>query len=215
MTLRALLFDLDGVLVHSYEVWLALVQAAARDLSQREVTRESFHAGWGQGLDADVERWFPGRSPDEIEAYYTRHFRDHATRMRVDPDAARVFAALRARGLGSAVITNTPGPLAREILAAARLAPDVLVGGRDVPRAKPAPDMVLRACTLLRAAPAEALVVGDTEFDRAAARAAGVRFAGLGIPGDWTLARLGELEDRLADEACAAAPARAGGPMQA
>ncbi len=62
-----------------------------------------------------------------------------------------------------------------------------------MPRAKPAPDMVLEACARLSVAPAAAWVGGDTEFDRAAARAAGARFAGLGIGGDLTLARLAEL----------------------
>jgi phosphoglycolate phosphatase/AHBA synthesis associated protein len=53
--------------------------------------------------------------------------------------------------------------------------------------------MVLRAAERLGVPPAEALVVGDTAFDREAARAAGARFAGLGIPGDVTLARLADV----------------------
>jgi phosphoglycolate phosphatase/AHBA synthesis associated protein len=40
-------------------------------------------------------------------------------------------------------------------------------------------------------------VVGDSPFDRDAALAAGARFAGLGIEGELTLARLGELLARI------------------
>ena len=66
-----------------------------------------------------------------------------------------------------------------------------------MPAAKPAPDMVLRACGLLGVAPADALVVGDSDYDRRAAAAAGVRFAGLGIDGDVRLARLSDVIDMV------------------
>ncbi len=191
--LRAILFDLDGVLINSYEVWFELVRAAARDLVGGAVSREDFAVGWGQGIEADVERFFPGRSVAEVERYYDAHFLDYAPHLIVNPDATPVLRELRSRGLPTVLVTNTPGALAREILRAAELGLDAVVGGTDVPRAKPAPDMILRAAELAGVTPAEALVVGDTEFDRAAARAAGAQFAGLGIEGDYTLRRLLEV----------------------
>ena len=69
----------------------------------------------------------------------------------------------------------------------------MLVGGTDVAHPKPAPDMVIHACFRLGVAPGSAWVVGDTAYDRDAARAAGAHFAGLGIEGEVTLARLGDL----------------------
>ena len=69
----------------------------------------------------------------------------------------------------------------------------MLVGGTDVPRAKPAPDLVLRACERLGVAPGEAILVGDTRFDREAAAAAGVRFVGLRLEGDVKLERLSDV----------------------
>jgi phosphoglycolate phosphatase-like HAD superfamily hydrolase len=44
------LFDLDGVLIQSHEVWFALLNAAAREQDAPEVTRELFEATWGQGI---------------------------------------------------------------------------------------------------------------------------------------------------------------------
>jgi phosphoglycolate phosphatase/AHBA synthesis associated protein len=190
---RALLFDLDGVLIQSYEVWFELIKAAAREFGGRGVSREDFAAGWGQGIEADVKRFFPGRSVAEVERYYDTHFLDHACHLRVNPDAKHVLSELRTRGLPRVLVTNTPGALAREILRAAGLGLDGVVGGTDVPRAKPAPDMIVRATELVGVDPSDALVVGDTEFDRAAARAAGAPFAGLGIEGDYTLGRLVEV----------------------
>ncbi len=191
--IRAILFDLDGVLIQSYEVWFELVKAAARDLVGKAVSREDFAAGWGQGIEADVERFFPRRSVAEVERYYDAHFLEHAPHLIVNSDATPVLRELRSRGIPTVLVTNTPGALAREILRAAKLALDAVVGGTDVPHAKPAPDMIVRAAELVGVVPAEALVVGDTEFDRAAAWAAGAKFAGLGIKGDFTLRRLGEV----------------------
>jgi phosphoglycolate phosphatase/AHBA synthesis associated protein len=187
------LFDLDGVLVDSYEVWFHLVRAAAAHFRGPEVTRSAFAAGWGQGIGSDLERWFPGRTVADVERYYTTHFLDHAAHLRVDPDAHAVLTTLRTARLRTALVTNTPSPLARAILERVRLGLDAVVGGTDVPNAKPAPDIVLAAARRLGVPLAESVMVGDTDFDRAAARAAGVRFAGLRTEGDPTLGALREL----------------------
>ncbi len=195
--LRGVLFDLDGVLLDSYEAWFALVNATARDLGYPPVSREAFHAGWGQGLAADVESFFVRHDVAQIETHYRTHFAEHARELTVDPDAAPLLETLRRAGLRSAVVTNTPASIAGEILRAAGLRPDVLVGGTDVPRAKPAPDMVLLACERLGVAAGEAILVGDTRFDREAATAAGVRFVGLRLEGDVKLERLSDVRALL------------------
>jgi len=195
--LAGILFDLDGVLVESYEVWFHLLNATAREWNFAAITREQFQASWGQGVQADIEKFFPGRTVSELEEYYQRHFRDHAAHMIRNPDGPNLFGRLKESRIKIAVITNTPSPLAGEILALAGLSPDTLVGGTDVPRAKPAPDMVFRACERLQIDPSSAIVVGDSRYDKEAAAAAEVRFVGLGIEGDVTLRRLSELEDFL------------------
>lgn len=190
--LKAILFDLDGVLVDSYEAWFDLVNDAASHFGTPRVTRDEFHRGWGQGVDADAG-FYPGRTAQEVEAFYLANFRRHTHRIQVNADAGAVFSKLRGRGLKLAVITNTPAPMARDVLAAAKLEPDALVGGTDVPRSKPAPDMVLRACELLGVERARAAVVGDSRYDKEAAGAAGVRFVGYGIQGDPTLSTLSQI----------------------
>lgn len=191
--LRAVLFDLDGVLVDSYEVWWSLMHQGTRELGYPELARSDFERMWGQGIEKDVEHCFPRHGVPEIESYYEAHFLDHARHLRFDPEAARVLAALAAAGLGTALVTNTPAPLAREVLARGALALDHVVGGTDVPRAKPAPDMVQRACGLLGVEPGEAVVVGDTATDAGAAAAAGVRFVGVRHPGEPRIESLAEL----------------------
>jgi phosphoglycolate phosphatase/AHBA synthesis associated protein len=196
-SLRAVLWDLDGVLVDSYEVWFHVLNHTAREFGAAPVSREVFASGWGQGIEKDVERFFRDRTVAEVEAFYHAHFMDHASHLKVDPDARVVIAALRSAGLGQSLITNTPGPLAAKILASVGLELDAVVGGTDVPRGKPAPDMVLEACRRLGVTPAQALVVGDSRYDRDAAAAAKVRFVGLRFDGDQRIERLVELPSLL------------------
>ncbi|HTO09343.1 MAG TPA: HAD family hydrolase [Myxococcota bacterium] len=196
-SLRAVLWDLDGVLVDSYEVWFHLLNHCARAFAAPAVSREAFAAGWGQGIERDVESFYPGRTIAEVEAFYHANFMAHAAHLRIDPDAARVIAGLRAAGLRQALITNTPGPLAQEILRHARLELDAVVGGTDVAAGKPAPDMVLEACRRLGVTPERAVVVGDSRFDRAAAAAAKVAFIGLRLDGGVRIERLSELPGLL------------------
>ena len=200
-SVRAVLFDLDGVLVHSYEVWFHAMNDVARRLGAAPISRAAFAESWGQGVVADVERFFPTVTAQELVRLYDEAFPARLDHLEVAPEAPAVFAALRRAGLALAVITNTPAALARDLVARAGVAPDVLVGGTDVPRPKPAPDMVLLACERLGVAPAAALVVGDSKHDLAAARAAGCPFAGVGIEGDLRIERMHELlaQLRLAD----------------
>jgi HAD superfamily hydrolase (TIGR01549 family) len=192
-SVQAVLFDLDGVLIDSYEVWFRVMNAAALEFGRPPISREAFHGTWGQGVEADVERFFPGVRVEALVRYYDEHFPDHLAHLRIDSDAAPVFTALEAAGLRTGVITNTPTPLARELVARVGIEPGAVVGGTDVARAKPAPDMVEHACELLGVAPAAALVVGDSRYDREAAAAARLPFVGLRTHGDRRIERLRDL----------------------
>lgn len=173
--IRAVLFDLDGVLVDTYGVWYHLLNDVARRLGYPAISDEVYRPTWGQGIERDVSRFFPGRTVAEIGRLYVELYAEHLAHIRA-MEGAREF--LRRLELPRAVITNSLNALARKALVNAGLDDffPVVVGGDDVPRSKPAPDMVLEACRRLGAAPAEAAVVGDSDYDAEAARAAGTPF---------------------------------------
>ncbi len=180
--LRAVLFDLDGVLVDSYEAWYNVVSAAARHFCKPDVTRERFEKCWGQGLDADMREFFPGCELQQVQAFYENHLLDYGDDIRVHEGAASTLERLRDAQVRRGIVTNTPTDLARDILAWAGLIGivDVTVGASPDITPKPAPDVILCACRELDVEPAQILVVGDSAFDEQAAEAARARFVGFG-----------------------------------
>ena len=79
-------------------MWFHLLNHTARAFGAPPVSREVFAGGWGQGIEKDVERFFPERTIPEVEAFYHAHFMAHATHLRIDPDARAVIAAFRRAG---------------------------------------------------------------------------------------------------------------------
>ena len=195
--MRAVLFDLDGVLVETYGAWHAVLNAFARQHGFPPISDEAMAAAWGQGVDADARTFFPGTDAAELADFYNRSFVDHVEGIHAIPGGRQVFARLRAASLATAVVTNTPAPLAARMLREVGVEPDALVGGTDVPRPKPAPDGVVRACELLGVAAGQAAMVGDSEFDSRAAAGAGVLFIGFRRAGDRRVESLDQLPAAL------------------
>jgi HAD superfamily hydrolase (TIGR01509 family) len=195
MSPRAVLFDLDGVLVRTEDIWARVLEEAGHRFRGSPVTREEFEPTFGQGTAADVRVFGLNCTPAELDRFYQESFARHADAVRVDPDAAPLLRALRARGVKTALVTNTVCPLAERILRMAELSEllDAVACSDGVLKPKPAPDLVLRGLALLGLPPAEVWFVGDSRFDREAARAAGVRFVGMRIDGDLRVERPGEV----------------------
>jgi phosphoglycolate phosphatase/AHBA synthesis associated protein len=183
---RAVLFDMDGVLVRTHGIWHRVVEEAGRRFRGRPIPREEFDPTFGQGTAADVEVFGLDCTVEELDRFYVQHFHRFVSGVWVDPSAAKVLEALAAQGIATAVVTNTVTPLAEELLEAAHLraAFRILACADQVPNAKPAPDLVHAALERLGVPREAAAFVGDSRYDREAAQAAGVRFVGLGIDGE-------------------------------
>jgi HAD superfamily hydrolase (TIGR01509 family) len=187
------LFDLDGVLVESRAVWFEVMRAIARKFGYPEISAEQMERAWGQGIAEDVRMFYPGFTVEELEGEYGLMFRQYVQHLKVEPAGPPVLEELRVNGIRVAVVTNSPSEVARAMLDKARVDPDVLVSGNDVCEPKPAPDGILAALTLLQLTAAEAMFVGDTNFDREAARRARIGFAGYRIDGDVRIESLSEV----------------------
>jgi beta-phosphoglucomutase-like phosphatase (HAD superfamily) len=73
-----------------------------------------------------------------------------------------------------------------------------VVGADVVAHPKPAPDLVEEGLKRLGVGPGAAVLVGDSRYDVAAGRVAGVRVVGLRIDADQRIEKLAELPATLA-----------------
>ncbi|WP_193141608.1 HAD family phosphatase [Meridianimarinicoccus sp. MJW13] len=178
----ALLFDLDGTLLHS-------------DPLHAQIFIDLFAARGVAIDDAYYLRHMHGRLNEDI---FTEFFPDEdAAQLSWDKEAAfrdrlggaapatagvePLLARARADGLGLAVVTNAPRINAEVMLAAIGLADafDTLVIGDECDRGKPHPDPYLAAMAALNADPARCIAFEDSPSGVHSAAASGAYTVGL------------------------------------
>ena len=195
MEIRAVLFDMDGVLVFSEDAWFEVYNRTLVHFGHLPVPRAEFDSIYGNGAAADREAYMPERTVAEIEATYARLFEEHLDQVRPNAEARGVLEALRRRGIRTAVATNTTAPLARRILDLHGLLPllDATASADEAGAGKPDPAVVRLAAARAGVPLESSLFVGDSRFDAQAAAAAPVRFVGLGHDDGARIERLGGL----------------------
>lgn len=180
-TLRAVLWDMDGTLLESETLW----DIGIRELSLRlggPMTDETRRATIGASSAFALRTVFASLDlepdPDALAAaktwLYGRMGELFAQGLPWRPGARRTLGAVRAAGLGSALVTNTDRTLCEFALdTLGREHFDHSVCGDEVPAGKPDPAPYLRAAQLLGLEPAQCLAVEDSPTGAAAAEAAG------------------------------------------
>lgn len=183
MTIRTVLFDVDGTLVDSNYLHIDAWQRAFAELGapveawrvHRALGRDS-----GQLLRAVAgerdEEW-----NDRARSLHAEHFRELAPRLRAFDGAADLLRAVAGRGIHVVLATSaTEDELA--LLRRALDADDAVhaaTSADDVEEAKPDPGILQVALDRAGATPAEALVVGDSVWDMTAGARAQIRSVGV------------------------------------
>lgn len=184
--IRALILDMDGVLVDSGPLHAAAWRALFAPFGV-EFDRAAYaQVGSGRSRDA-VIRAVLGERPDhdvlmarKAELFLEALERDGVVRI----DGVQGLLD-RARQAGLAVAVATSSRLSAPVLARAGLAEafDIVVDRNDVARGKPAPDLFQAAARCVGVDPSQALVVEDAPVGVQAALAAGCAVIGLAPDG--------------------------------
>jgi phosphoglycolate phosphatase len=225
MQFQLVCFDLDGTLVDSTaDIRASLVEALAAvpggDPAADVQALDS--AGLGLPLEdffaiARPERHAAGDGEamrtfiDRYRVHYHAHLLDRTRPFEGVVDTLERIRPLRARGLRTAVATTKKTETARRVVAGLGLAEyfDAVLGTDGIPH-KPAPDLLHLAARTVERTGAPALMVGDTERDLQAGRAAGMKTCGVswGVQGaaglaphepDWMIHRFTELWSIVGD----------------
>jgi len=178
---RAVLFDLDGTLVDSCEDIIGAVHQGLGAVGIFDPPApediigligqpiEQLPQGLGYHLTLEQVQQFSSAFRD----YYAQHHQDH---VRVYPHVMAVLERLRAGGVKTGLVTTKRQDQAEAVARTTGLAPliDHIHGWAEGRAHKPRPEPLLQTLTALGAVPTDALMVGDSELDILAARAAGL-----------------------------------------
>ncbi len=185
VNVRAVLFDLDGTLLDTAADITSALNRALSEQGLPTLTRGEVAGLIGRGAAALVARVLArfGAAAQAADAAlllarfhnHYEHLQDHGElHTRVYPGVAQGLAELHALDFRLAVVTNKARSTALGLLS--RLSLDqwiaLVVGGDSGVAPKPHPQPLLAACEWLSVPPAQALMVGDSQTDVAAARAA-------------------------------------------
>jgi phosphoglycolate phosphatase len=183
--IRAAIVDLDGTMVDTLGDFDVALNDTLKDLGRPAVTRADIERMVGKGsahlirsallhggLGADAAAALQPEAWTRYQAHYLAGNGQHSA---VYPGVREGLAALRARGLPLACLTNKPLGFARPLLLAKGLEGFFahVFGGDSFARTKPDPLPLIKTCEALGTPPAQTLMVGDSQNDGIAARAAG------------------------------------------
>lgn len=183
--IKAVLFDMDGVLVDSIEAWFRLFNRTLKHFGKEEFEWEAFlNKVWGGPIERDAEEFF-GKPLEDVKKFYFDNFDEFKKNLKLFPNAREILIKLKDKNLKLGLVTNTPQKQANKLIEYLKLGKyfDAVVGGDEVEHGKPAPDMILKACERLGVNPKETAVVGDTIMDMMSCKAAGCLPIGFKIDG--------------------------------
>lgn len=180
--MRTVVFDLDGTLADTAGDLIAAANAVlprpALDMGDAVTAGHGGRAlltlAYGRlGEAGDIARDYP--------RFLAAYQADIAVHTRLYPGAEAALRLIRAQGYATAICTNKPEYLARDLVARLGVADlfDALVGAETLPVRKPDPAPYRLAVE--RAGGGASLLVGDTVTDRDTGRAAGVPVALVGF----------------------------------
>jgi pyrophosphatase PpaX len=209
---RSVLFDLDGTVIDSVGLILASHRHAAMTVLGSCPPDDVLRRGVGAHLATQMATLDADRVDELLAAYRAHNDAAHDDHVRAFEGIVDLVAALRAAGAQVGIVTSKRRATAERAFRLVPIEPllDVVVTSDDTTEHKPHPAPLRLALDRLGRRPEDACYVGDSEFDMASARAAGVHAIGVtwgaateeqlrGAGAEAIVTTRAELEDLLLD----------------
>ncbi|WP_433989394.1 Phosphoglycolate phosphatase (plasmid) [Pseudoseohaeicola sp. NH-UV-7] len=182
---KAIIFDLDGTLIHSAPDLHSAANAALAPLGRGPLDLETVTSFIGNGVDKLVERslratgdFDDGLMRQTLDRFHGYYRQNMTTLTRPYPGVMAALDAFRAAGLRMGVCTNKPAGPARAICDEMGLSQyfDIVAGAEEGKPKKPDATPLLQCVDALGCAAHEVVYVGDSTVDFETARNASVTF---------------------------------------
>jgi phosphoglycolate phosphatase len=184
MTIKAVVFDLDGTLVDTAPDLMAATNHVLSLLKRRPITMPEVRTFVGRGARILIERGVAATGDgidDASLTYYhkefLRHYEGHtADQSEIFPGVVALLTRLADSGIKAGVCTNKPEGLSRQLLDALDLSRLVgaIIGPDTLGIGKPDAAPYLEAVRQLGVERQHSIMIGDSETDILTARAAKV-----------------------------------------
>ncbi len=181
----ALLFDLDGTLAETAPDLCAAMNYVMAENGLKQIPTEAMRDIIGGGARMILQRglkfnnvtWEDDRldtATEKLVTYYDAHIAEHTY---LYDGVQECLMAAKAQNIGCAVVTNKRRALAIHLLAELGVAHffDIVVGGDTMRTRKPDPEMLYEAAAKLAVPPQKCIMIGDSQADTDAAKAAGMK----------------------------------------
>ena len=182
MSIKAVLFDLDGTLADTALDLGGALNTLLREQGLPEVSMDEIRPVASHGasgllkLGMNLDKSDPNHArlrQQYLDTYETCFDKDTVLFEGIDD----LVQAIHARGLKWGIITNKPHTFTHRLVPQLgfSVAPDVVVSGDTTAEAKPSTKPMFYACEQIDIAPEACLYVGDAERDMQAGKNAGMK----------------------------------------
>jgi len=183
VSVRAIVIDLDGTLLHTAPELCAAANCMLRDIGYTPVSQELLSSYIGNGISWLVKRALTGEmhaTPDaalyeHAMPIFEKHYAGLLLGSKLCDGVIEGLEAMRAEGFRMGCITNKAARFTGPLLEGAGLAKyfEIVLSGDTLPEKKPHPLPLLHVAEFFGVPVEQLLLIGDSLNDTLAARAAG------------------------------------------
>ncbi len=178
--IKLLIFDLDGTLIDTSRDIADAINYAIAYAGIKPLSLEETKAKVGSGITSLLETLISSGEGNPIREEVVNRFLDHYSNHLLDnteayPQVKETLSKLR--GYKKAVISNKREVFSKRVLDGIGLLEffDIILGSDSVTEKKPSPVPVFEVLKRLGVSKDEAVIIGDSNFDIEAGRAAGIK----------------------------------------
>lgn len=197
MSIRTILFDLDGTLIDTNELIIASFTHTIEQFADRPYEREEILDFIGPPLVDSLRKVNPDKVQEMVETYRKHNIENHNRYVTAYDGVVDTIKKLKEQGYSLGIVTTKMRNTVHMGLALTGLDGlfETVITLDDVQNAKPHPEPIVKALNNLDSKASEALMVGDNTHDIEAGHNAGTKTAGVA----WTIKGRKVLDDLKPD----------------